>query len=115
MKIEKDLKEFENENVNTGVCYINTEKGKVEMAFGGAKIVDRMNGIVKKNLGYKNINSQFSSLFYKREIPELISVKSKGENRYIKLLDSDRMILALCEEDSVNYAKMKIQLTNLCN
>ena len=108
-----ELKEFERDNKNSGICYINTKSAQIEMKFGSLQIMNRMQDIFKKNKGYKDINSQFSSLFYKRELPELIHVKSKGESRFIKFLDAHHMILAISRADDSNYAKIKIQLSKI--
>ncbi|SMD38881.1 hypothetical protein SAMN04488029_3924 [Reichenbachiella faecimaris] len=113
IELQNGLKEFERDNKSSGICYVNTKSGRVEMKFGSSQIMKKMEKVILRNQGYKNINSQFNSLFYKREIPELIHVKTRSESRFIKFMDSHHIILAISEAEEINYAKIKIQLSQI--
>lgn len=112
-EILKKTKSFEFDNDKVGLCYVNTSKGQVNSMLDNSEITKKANKIAEMNQCYKGINSQFVSFFYKRKSPELVSIKTKAENRFIKFLDSEHIIFAISEEEEVNYARMKIQLSNI--
>jgi len=108
--LKNRLQKFENENKNAGVCCINTKLGEIDLIYGKSKITNKAIDLVKRNDGFKSINSQINSFFKKGDLPEFISIKSKGGNRYIKFIDDEKIVFAIIEGSNVNYVKVKLLL-----
>ncbi len=111
--LEKACKDYDSNIKTNGICVINTNTGEIEFS---ESFTDETNQILNNSLSsgkLKDFNSQFNSIFYKRGFPSIIRIKHDHYSEFIKFLDVNHIMYFIQENTSINYPKIKIQLTKL--
>ena len=109
----KQCNEYDHYIKTNGICVINTNSGEVVHS---ESFVPETEEILNSSLNsgkLQDFNSQFNSIFYRRGFPSIIRIKHEKFSEFVKFLDVDHILYFVQENSSINYPKIKLQLSKI--